>query len=478
MTDLAWLTIAEGSALLRAKKLSPVEWTRALLDRIASIDPAYNAFLVVTADSAMAQARQAEAEIAAGRWRGPMHGVPYAAKDIFDIEGMATTCHSRIRMNHRAASDAFTIRKLRDAGAVLLGKLALHEFATGGPAFDLPWPPARNPWNRDLHPGGSSSGSGAALAAGLVPAALGTDTGGSVRNPATCCGIVGIKPTYGTVSLSGVFPLTHSLDHVGPMTRTVEDNAILLDAIAGYDPDDPTMTQRPLGDSLSGLRNGLQGLRIGVIEHFYTEDGQADPEQVRGIERAAAVLRELGAQVRPVRLSPLPLWTDCNRTIHAAEAYAIHERDLQERPEDFAMLTRNRILAGAFVSAAKYIKAQQLRAALCREFAEAMRDLDAVITLSSLLLPCQIDDTAAVLRTYDQQARLVFNVTGTAAISVPTGRSESGMPLAMQIAGGAFAEPMVYRIAHAYCEAAGTCIGADPATQPRLVAAPRTAAAE
>ena len=228
MTDLAWLSVAEGAQLLRAQKLSPVEWTKALLDRIAAVDPAYNAFLIVTAERALAQAKPAETEIAAGHWRGPMHGVPYAAKDIFDVEGMATTCHSKIRKDHRAAADAFVIRKLRDAGAVLLGKLALHEFATGGPAFDLPWPPARNPWNRDLHPGGSSSGSGAALAAGLAPAALGTDTGGSVRNPATCCGIVGLKPTYGAVSLDGVFPLTYSLDHVGPMTRSVEDNAILL----------------------------------------------------------------------------------------------------------------------------------------------------------------------------------------------------------------------------------------------------------
>ena len=244
MTDLAYLTVAEGAALLRAKKLSPVEWTRALLDRIAAIDAHYNAFLVVTADKALAQAKAAEAEIAKGQWRGPMHGVPYAAKDIFDIEGMATTCHSKIRQNHRAASDAFVIRKLHDAGAVLLGKVALHEFATGGPAFDLPWPPARNPWNRDLHPGGSSSGSGAALAAGMAPAALGTDTGGSVRNPATCCGIIGLKPTYGAISLNGVFPLTHSLDHVGPMTRTVEDNAIFFHAIAGHDPDDPTSATR------------------------------------------------------------------------------------------------------------------------------------------------------------------------------------------------------------------------------------------
>jgi aspartyl-tRNA(Asn)/glutamyl-tRNA(Gln) amidotransferase subunit A len=267
-----------------------------------------------------------------------------------------------------------------------------------------------------------------------------------------------------------VFPLTHSLDHVGPMTRTVEDNAILYHVIAGHDPADPPSTMRPATDSLKGLKDGIKGLRIGVIEHFYTEDAAADSEQVRAIEQAQDVLRRLGADLRPIRLSPLPLWTDCNRTIHTSEAYAIHQRDIQERPEDFALLTRNRIMPGAFVSAAKYIKAQQLRAALCREFAEATRGLDSVITLSSLTLPCRIDDPAAIAKTYDQQARLVFNVTGTAAISVPTGLSQSGMPLAMQIAAGAFTEPMVYRIAQAYCEAAGTCISADPKTQPRLVA--------
>ena len=478
MSDLAYLSVADGAALLRAKKLSPVEWTKALLDRIAAIDSNYNAFLVVTPDQALAQAKTAEAEIAKGQWRGPMHGVPYAAKDIFDIEGMATTCHSKIRQDHRASADAFVVKKLRAAGAVLLGKVALHEFATGGPAFDLPWPPARNPWNRDIHPGGSSSGSGAALAAGMAPAALGTDTGGSVRNPATCCGIVGMKPTYGAVSFGGVFPLTYSLDHVGPMTRNVEDNAIFFHAIAGHDPADPTTARRDTPDCLKDLKGGLKGLRIGVVEHFYKEDAAADPDQVRAIEQAVGVLQRLGASMKTIRLSPLALWTDCNRTIHQAEAYAIHERDVQQRPEDFSALTRNRLLPGAFVSAAKYIKAQQLRAALCQEFADAMRDLDAVVTLSSLLLPCRIDDLEAIARTYDQQARLVFNVSGTPAISVPTGQTAEGVPLAMQIAACSFDEPMVYRIAHGYCEAAGTCIGADIRTQPRLVATPRTAAAE
>lgn len=455
MTDLAYLSVAEGARLVASKKLSPVEWTQALLDRIAAVDPHYNAFIAVTADKALAQAKSAEAEIVAGQSRGPLHGVPYAAKDIFDVRGLPTTCHSKVRRDHRAATDAFVIRKLNDAGAILLGKLALHEFATGGPAFDLPWPPARNPWNRDLHPGGSSSGSAVALVCGMAPMTLGTDTGGSVRNPATCCGIIGIKPTYGAVSLSGVFPLTFSLDHVGPMTRNVEDNAITLHAIAGHDADDPTSTTRSLGDCLKDLKRGLKGLRIGVIEHFYTEDAVGSPEQVQGIVTAIDVLRRLGAQVRPIRISPLSTWRECNRTLHQAESYVIHERDLQERPQDYARITLDKTLAGAFIPASKYIKAQQLRRVLCQEFAEAMCDLDAVITLSSLDLPTRLDDPAATARTYDRQCRLVFNVTGTPTISVPTGFSTSGMPLAMQVTGRVFDDAMVYRVAHAYCEATG-----------------------
>ena len=307
MTDLAYLSIAEGSQLLRARKLSPVEWTRALLDRIAAIDANYNAFLAVTADQALAQAKAAEAEIAKGQWRGPMHGVPYAAKDIFDIEGMATTCHSKIRMNHRAAADAFVVRKLREAGAVLLGKAALHEFATGGPAFDLPWPPARNPWNRDLHPGGSSSGSAVALAAGFAPAALGTDTGGSVRNPATCCGIIGMKPTYGAVSLGGVFPLTYSLDHADAQTFHAALEA--GEAIAGFAPRAGRIVRIMAGDGVEQNRIVLDIARhrpdvierIGQREHAAEADRAVsrfhsdDAATSRGIaHRAAGIGAERG----------------------------------------------------------------------------------------------------------------------------------------------------------------------------------------
>lgn len=455
MSDLAYLTVAEGAALLRAKTLSPVEWTRALLARIASLDADYGAFLLVTGEAALEAARRAEAEIMRGLYRGPLHGVPYGAKDIFDVPGLPTTCHSKLRRDHRAAGEATAIRRLREAGAVLLGKLALHEFAIGGPAFDLPWPPARNPWARAHHPGGSSSGSGAALALGFVPAALGTDTGGSIRNPATCCGVVGLKPTYGAVSRAGVFPLAFSLDHVGPMTRTVEDNAILYQAIAGYDVADPTSARRVVPECLGALKQGVRGLRVGVIEHFYKQDSDADAEQVAAIDAALDVLRALGAEVKPLRLAPLRDWRECNRVILQAEAYAVHQRDLQERPEDFAAITRAKLVAGAFIPASEYIKAQQWRTFLARQFAEAMRDCDVAVTLSSLDPPCRIDDADAVGRTYERQCRSAFNVAGTPALAVPTGFTRDGLPLGMQIVGKAFDEPMVYRVAHAFCAATG-----------------------
>jgi aspartyl-tRNA(Asn)/glutamyl-tRNA(Gln) amidotransferase subunit A len=470
MSDLPYLAIAEASRLIRARKLSPVEFVQALLARIAAIDATYHAFIAVMEDAALREAKTAEAEIMRGNWRGPMHGVPYAAKDIFDVAGMATTCHSKLRIDHRAMGDASAIMRLRDAGAVLLGKLALHEFATGGPTLELPWPAARNPWNLDLHPGGSSSGSAVAVATGMAPGALGTDTGGSVRNPATCCGVVGMKPTYGTVSRAGVFPLAFSLDHVGPLSRTVEDNAILLQAVAGHDTADPASANRPPADFAGEIDAGVKGLKIGLIEHFYTEDMIAAPEQAASIAQAADVLRRLGADVRPILVSPLQRWTECGRTIQMCESYAVHERDLKERPQDYAEITLRKLLPGAFIPAADYVKAQQLRTVLCAEFAQAMRELDAAITLSSLDMPCRIDDADTIAKTYERQCRMPFNVTGTPAIAVPTGFTSAGMPTAMQIVSRAFAEPMVYRVAQAYCEATGFCDRHPPAKQVELAA--------
>jgi aspartyl-tRNA(Asn)/glutamyl-tRNA(Gln) amidotransferase subunit A len=455
MTALADLTLAEAARRVAARDVSPVELTRAALERIAALEPAYNAFITVTAETAMAEAKRAESEIAGGRYRGPMHGIPYALKDRFDVAGLATTCHSKLRAGHRAAADAFVVRKLRETGAVLIGKTALHEFATGGPALDLPWPPARNPWDRAAHPGGSSSGAATAVALGMAFGALGSDTGGSVRNPATCCGIVGLKPTYGLVSRTGTFPLSFSLDHVGPLTRTVEDNAILLQAIAGHDPADPTSARRDIGDLRAGIGRDIKGLRIGVIEHFFREDAEAEAEQIAAFEGALATLRELGAELRPLKLPPLKAWGDCGRTLLQAEAYAIHEKDLQERPQEYAPITLGKILPGAFIAASDYVKAQQWRSALARAFMQAMQGLDAVVTLSSFTVPCRLDDAEAVARTYERHCRMPFNVTGTPAIAVPTGFSAGGLPLGMQIATGAFEEPMLYRIAHAFCAATG-----------------------
>jgi aspartyl-tRNA(Asn)/glutamyl-tRNA(Gln) amidotransferase subunit A len=457
MIDLATLSIADAGRMLRARKVSAVELARASLARIAAIDGAYNAFIQVTAELALAQAAEADAEIASGRWRGPMHGVPYGLKDLADVAGLPTTCHSKVRSGHRADGNAFVVDKLRNAGAVLVGKLALHEFATGGPTLDLPWPPARNPWDRNVHPGGSSSGSATAVALGLVPGAIGTDTGGSIRNPATCCGIVGLKPTYGLVSRSGVVPLAVSLDHVGPMTRTVEDNAIMLQLIAGHDPADPTSVRGPVPDYRTDMRAGIKGRKIGVIEHFFTEDAAATEAQTAAFARAVDELRKLGAEVRSVRLSPLARWSDCGRTILQSEAFAAHEKTLQERPEDYAEITRKRILPGGFLPAVEYIKAQQLRTLLTAEFNEAMRDFDAVVTLSSLEMPARFDDPKAIAATYDRHCRMPFNVTGTPAIAVPSGFTSAGLPLGFQIASAAFNEAMLFRIAQAYDEATGWC---------------------
>src|SRR5688572_26229694 len=278
MNDLAWLTVAEAFELLRSKKLSPVEYTHALLDRIERYDGTLNSFLRLTPDLALDDARRAEAEIVQGNGRGSFHGVPYGLKDIVDYAGLPTTAHSKILEGNIAASDAAVTQKLRAAGGVFMGKLSTHEFAIGGPSFDLPWPPARNPWDRDHFCGGSSSGSGAALAAGFVPAAIGTDTGGSVRNPASMCGIVGLKPTYGLVSRRGVFPLAYSLDHVGTMTRTTRDNALMLDLIAGHDPLDPGSAVHTLVGYTSQLGRGIEGVRVGVLRHFYTRDMEADAD--------------------------------------------------------------------------------------------------------------------------------------------------------------------------------------------------------
>jgi aspartyl-tRNA(Asn)/glutamyl-tRNA(Gln) amidotransferase subunit A len=345
--DLAYLGLAEAAELIRAKKLSPVEYATALLARIERHDSKYNAFIALTPERALKAARAAEAEITAGRWRGSFHGMPYALKDIIDVEGLPTTAHSEILIGNIARRHAVVTERLEAAGGVLLGKLSTHEFAIGGPSFDLPWPPARNPWNRDHFCGGSSSGSGAGLAAGFFSAALGTDTGGSIRNPASMCGATGMKPTYGRVSRRGVAPLAFSLDHVGPMTRTVRDNALMLQVIAGHDPSDPGSADESVPDYGALLGQDVRGLRIGVIRHFYTKDVVGNPEQIEALDDAVKLLAEAGTEISEITLPALQDFSACGQIILAAEAYAVHEQWLKERPEDYGARARERLLAGA-----------------------------------------------------------------------------------------------------------------------------------
>ena len=455
--DLGYRSLSEAGELIRTRKLSPVELTRALLARIERHDGRLNAFIRVTPESALAAAKAAEAEIMAGGWRGPLHGVPLGLKDIIDVAGLPTTSHSKILLDNVAKADAVVTARLKAAGGVLVGKLSTHEFAIGGPSFDLPFPPARNPWNRDCHPGGSSSGSGVALAAGFVPVALGTDTGGSVRNPASMCGIVGMKPTYGRVSRRGVFPLSYSLDHVGPMTRTVRDNAVLLNIIAGHDADDPGSADVASEDFAALIGKGLKGVRIGLARHLYAEAPVASAEQLTALDAAAEVLRALGAEVREIRLAAYDDYITCNRIILTAEAFAIHRRWLAERPGDYGALTRQRILPGASIAAADYIDALRLRQRLIQQTSAAMAGVDVVMTASSLDPTCRIDDAEAIARTYPRQVRQPFNVTGQPALAMPAGFTRDGLPLSLQLVGHNFQEAMVYRVAAAYEEATRWC---------------------
>ena len=453
MTDLAYLTVADAAELLRTRKLSPVEYAKALLDRIETHDSDFHAFLRVTPELALEDARRAEVELMRGEWRGPFHGVPYGLKDIVDYAGVLTTAHSKILQENLAATDAVVTQKLRAAGGVFMGKLSTHEFAIGGPSFDLPWPPARNPWNRDHFCGGSSSGPGSATAAGFLPAAIGTDTGGSIRNPASMCGVVGMKPTYGLVSRRGVMPLAFSLDHVGPLTRTVRDNALMLDAIAGHDPLDPGSANCATGGYTAELGRGVKGLRVGVIRHFYTRDMKADAEMTAGIEAAVKLLSDLGAQVREINTAALGDYATCNRTILTSEAFAIHEKWMRERPQDYGALARERLMAGAFVRAADYVNATRIRRKMADAFHTLFADMDVAVTASSMDPACRIDDPQAIEHTYARQARAPFNVTGSPAISVPVGFSKTGLPLAMQIVGKPYSEALIYRVAHAYEQA-------------------------
>ena len=448
--ELAFLTIAEAARRIERKELSPLELTTALIKWAEALDPQINAYLLPTAERALDQAKSAESEIMAGAYRGPMHGIPFGLKDIYATAGIRTTGHSRVCLDTVPSADATTVRKLYEAGAILTGKLATHEFAHGGPSFDLPWPPARNPWNRTHFTGGSSSGSAAAVAAGFVPAALGSDTGGSIRGPAALCGIVGLKPTYGLVSRCGVYANSYSFDHAGPMTWTVEDCAIVLQAIAGHDPNDPASATHPVPDYHAALTGDIKGLRIGVVRHLHEDDCAVTPEVSAALEEAFAVFRSLGATLGEARLRPAQDYYDVKVTIAESELLAVHEHALRTRPSDFGADFLGRVLPAVLISGRDYIQAQRERRRMLAEMAPVYADFDVLVTAGAGA-PAPLLGTWRTIEFWRRPSLTTpFNVTGGPALAQCIGFSSSGLPLSMQIVGRPFDDATVLRVAHAY----------------------------
>jgi aspartyl-tRNA(Asn)/glutamyl-tRNA(Gln) amidotransferase subunit A len=448
-TELHFLTITEAAKLIERRALSPVELARGFLDRIAAIDPQLNAYLLVTADAALDEARAAEAEIMAGNYRGPMHGIPFALKDIYCTTGIRTTSHSRTRADYVPDFDATAVAKLRRAGAVMLGKLSTHEFAHGGPSFDLPWPPARNPWNREHFTGGSSSGSGAGVAAGLMMGALGSDTGGSIRNPAALCGIVGLKPSYGLVSRFGVYTNSFSYDHAGPMTWSVEDCAIMLQTIAGHDPRDPASATKPLPDYRAALSGDIRGLRIGVLRHLYEDDAPIPPVTKAALDAALDVLRGLGAVLEDAHIRPAQVYHDVKITGAETELYAVHEPALRTRLADFGADFLGRTLGALLISGADYVQASRWRRVLIEEMTPRYAKYDVLVTASPGPAP-RLDAWRTISFWQRPSLTTPFNVTGGPALAQCVGFTEDGLPLSMQIAGRPFDDATVLRVAHAY----------------------------
>jgi aspartyl-tRNA(Asn)/glutamyl-tRNA(Gln) amidotransferase subunit A len=448
-TELHDLSIAELSDLIAARKLSPVELVETLIRRVEEHDEQTHAFITPTFDLARQQARKAEAEIAAGKNRGALHGIPFALKDIYDTRGVLTSGHSRVFIDRIPAEDATATTRLYDAGAVLLGKLATHEMAHAGPSFDLPWPPARNPWNLAHFTGGSSSGSGAAVAAGMVPLALGSDTGGSIRGPASLCGVVGLVPTFGLVSRAGVITNSYTFDHCGPLARTVGDCALALDALAGYDPKDAGSLRRAIPRYRQSLGEDLRGLKIGVLRHHWEEDIPASEDVRQAMEAALEVLRGLGAELEDCRVRPLASYFDVKIIIAETEIFSVHQKNLIARPKDFGADFRSRVLPSVLFTANDYVQATREHRRMMVEMEPFYARFDAFVTASMGEAP-RLADYRSVSFWQKPSLLTAWNVTGQPVLQLPNGFGRSGLPLGMQIVGRPFGEPTILRVGHAY----------------------------
>ena len=449
------LTLTELASAIAARKVSAVEATQACLDRIARLDGRLHAFITVDAPGALARARSLDADLASGTRRGPLHGVPLAYKDLFHVVGLPTSCGTKTTEYFRSDHDSTAVARLTAAGAVTLGKLNMTELALG-PFGDNPHHGnVDNPWKAGCISGGSSSGSGAAVAAQLAFGALGSDTGGSIRLPAACCGIVGLKPTYGRVSRAGAMALSWALDHLGPMTRTVGDCALMFELIAGHDPRDGTSSRRPVPAVLAGLDASLSGLRLGLPENYYF-DG-VTPEVKAAVEAAARGLQARGARVAPLRLpDPAGIVDVCN-VLARAESAVIHSRVLRERPHELGAAVRARLEIGLHVSAHDYLQAGRLRARLAREFvSEVFGKVDAILTPAIPEPPPELAAVTAgaveeIVRRMGRFSRLTrpFNGLGLPVLAVPCGMSSDGRPLGLQIVGRPFDEATIFRLGQA-----------------------------
>ena len=448
-SDLAWLDLSDASKKIQTRTISPVELTKACLERIERLNQQLNAFITVTADSAIEEARIAEKEISEGNWRGPLHGIPIAVKDLIETANIRTTAASRVLENYVPTKDAPIIQRLREAGVVLLGKLNLHEFAYGGSSMISHFGVVKNPWNTAHITGGSSSGSAAAVAAGLCYGTIGTDTAGSIRLPSSCCGTVGLKPSYGLVGIRGIIPLSWTHDHAGPMTRTVADAALVLQAIASYDPEDIYSHKFPAVHYPAAMEEKTSSLRLGVPHNSFWKD--LDNEVAQAADAALKVLIHLTAGAREIDI-PIPTET----AVFRCEPFVYHQRYLSQHADEYDPETLRRINSGANVTALEYVngysKLQQHR----REILKVFEDVDLLITPTSPILP----PTIAALEAAPQDLRPTeilmlrntrpFNVFGLPAISIPCGFSKSGLPIGLQIAAVSGAESNVLALARAY----------------------------
>ena len=444
------MTIREAADALRARRVSAVELAAAAHARISRLNSRLNAFITVTAEQAREEARQADAELAAGRDRGPLHGIPVAVKDLFFTRGVRTTCGSKVYEDFVPAIDAAVVERLRAAGAVMFGKLNMHEMAYGVTSANPHFGPVRNPWNLDHSPGGSSGGSGAAVAAQMVYAAMGSDTGGSIRIPAAFCGTVGLKPTYGRVSRYGALPLAYSLDHMGPFARSVRDAAMVLNAIAGHDRRDPTSSRHPVVDFIPDDGCSIRRLRIGFPENFYFD--HLDPGVESSVRGVFARAQLLGAVVKPVRVPDVAALNAVGRVIQLAEAAAVAEPHLEHRGK-FGSDVLSLFDQGRLVPATDYINAQRLRRKLGREFDRLWSEVDCLIAPTTPITAPRVGDAAVRLGGRDEDVRLAatrlvrgINVLGLPALSIPCGLASNGLPIGIQIIGPAWEEALILRI--------------------------------